>query len=89
MSVHMITYDLNQKGQNYSDVIDEIKSFDEWSEVMQSCWFVATGKSIYNTYSRIKQHIDNNDILFVVKVEKENYQGFINTDTKEWLRKHR
>lgn len=42
MTVYSVSYDLNEEGQNYKDLIDEIKKFNGYCKVMKSYWFVCS-----------------------------------------------
>lgn len=42
MRIYLITYDLKQIGQNYSELYNSIKSLGDWRHPMESVWFVAT-----------------------------------------------
>ena len=53
MAVYSISYDLNKEGQNYKDLIAEIKSFNGYCKVMDSYWFVSSNNDAQIVYSKL------------------------------------
>ena len=69
MAKFLITYDLKRPGQNYPKLYESIKQLGPWIHGMQNTWFVETGRTSAAIRDILRQHVDANDILFVVKVE--------------------
>jgi hypothetical protein len=42
MPTHIVCYDLNKPGQNYSDLIAKLKSYGNWWHHLDSTWLVVT-----------------------------------------------
>lgn len=82
--VYFVTYDLNDPGQNYEDVIQAIKdaSTGVWCSYWKSSYLI---KSNYQTaqevFNKIEPHLDKNDKCLVIEV-KNNKQGWLTK--KEW-----
>jgi len=82
--VYFVTYDLNNPGQNYENVIQAIKdaSTGACCSYWKSSYLI---KSHYQTaqevFDIIKPHLDKNDRCLVVEV-KNNKQGWLSRD--EW-----
>lgn len=81
--VYMITYDLNNPGQKYDDVINAIKEASTaWCSYWKSSYLI---KSNYQTakevFEKIKPHLDENDSVLVIEV-KNNKQGWLTN--KQW-----
>lgn len=72
-----ISYDLNSPGQDYSAVIDEIKSLGSWAKVQKSFWYVNSSLSASEAVDRIWAKMDVNDSLIVVDATNNNaaWQG--------------
>lgn len=93
MKYFLISYDLHSLGmteQNYSDLYDEIKSLGvEWKHPMESTWIVLTGDDItpVQIRERLKKHIKNNDLLFIVNVTTQEYAGWLASSFWDWFRK--
>ncbi len=88
--VYLITYDLNNPGQNYDDVIQAIKdaSTGAWCSYWKSSYLI---KSNYTTadavFDKIKPHLDKNDTALVIEV-KNNKQGWLTQDQWDYINNH-
>lgn len=87
MTVYSVSYDLNKEGQNYKDLIAEIKSFNGYCKVMDSYWFVYSNGSASAVSARLKKHMDKNDSLLVMETST-NLQGWLNKNIWDWLKQH-
>ncbi|MCG9699660.1 CRISPR-associated protein Cas2 [Vibrio natriegens] len=61
-----ISYDLNSPGQNYDNVIEEIKSLGSWAKVQKSFWYVNSTLTASQARARVWAKMDTNDSLIVV-----------------------
>lgn len=61
-----ISYDLNSPGQNYSKVIEAIKSLGNWAKINESFWYVNSTKTAEQACDIIYANMDYNDELYVV-----------------------
>ncbi|MDF5663834.1 CRISPR-associated protein Cas2 [Vibrio parahaemolyticus] len=61
-----ISYDLYSPGQNYDDVIEEIKSLGSWAKVQKSFWYVNSTLSANQARERVWAKMDKNDSLIVI-----------------------
>ncbi|EHR7860902.1 hypothetical protein ACWLRU_003050 [Vibrio parahaemolyticus] len=69
-----IMYDLNTPNQEYTKVIDEIKSLGDWASVQRSTWYVNTAISASDAAQRISKVMDPTDTLLVVDaLNNESY----------------
>jgi hypothetical protein len=80
---YCISYDLNRPGQDYSDLIKAIKSY-EFVEVMKSGWFVKSTNSAQQIYDHLRRYIDDNDFLFISEITS-NMSGWLKKNVVEWL----
>ena len=85
MSVYCVSYDLNQAGQNYNALYDELKKSPGWCHPLDSTWLISTGETAQQLSDRLCRHLDNNDTLLVIGVTKE-YAGWLTQDTWDWMR---
>lgn len=85
MSVYCVSYDLNQAGQNYNALYDELKKSPGWCHPLDSTWLISTGETAQQLSDRLRRHLDNNDTLLVIGVTKE-YAGWLTQDTWDWMR---
>jgi len=72
-----ISYDLNSPDQNYSAVIEEIKSLGKWAKVQKSFWYVNSSLTTSQAVDRVWAKMDMNDSLIVVDATNNNaaWQG--------------
>jgi len=72
-----ISYDLNSPDQNYSAVIEEIKSLGNWAKVQKSFWYVNSSLAASQAVDRVWAKMDMNDSLIVVDATNNNaaWQG--------------
>jgi hypothetical protein len=61
-----ISYDLYNPGQDYSTVIDAIKTLGAWAKVQKSVWYVNSPLSAEQAAGRVWATMDRNDSLIVV-----------------------
>lgn len=91
MKFYTITYDLRQPGRNYSalyDAIKELAGAGNWQHPMESFWVIAVCEDSYTSadiYARLREHIDGNDSIIVVKMEHD-YKGWMPTTLWNWLK---
>jgi hypothetical protein len=68
MSTLLIAYDLNSPGQDYSSLIDKIKSFGAWWHHLDSTWLVVTNEGSARVRDLLRPHLDTNDELLVIDI---------------------
>ena len=61
-----ISYDLNSPGQNYTSVIETIKSLGSWANPQKSFWYVKSSLTAAQAVDKVWQTMDKNDSLMVV-----------------------
>lgn len=71
MSKYLISYDLNggEDADAYDDVIEYIESFPEYAKALYSQWVVESPKTSSDIRSELKNIVDNDDVILVVKVD--------------------
>lgn len=68
----IVSYDLNNPGQDYSKVIDAIKSLGAWAKIHKSVWYVNSPYSASQAVEKVWATMDRNDSLFVVDATNQN-----------------
>jgi len=81
---YLITYDLNRPGQDYEDLINAIKVYEN-IHVMQSVWFISTDEKAEEIYQYFKNYLDKNDNIFICEINS-NRQGYLNKKYWEFLK---
>ena len=86
MAVHWVNYDLNKSGQDYSKLIDYLKSHQSWAKPLKSSFFVRTSFTAAQLRDGVMSRIDSNDSVVVVDVTSDNWAAFnIPDDVAKWL----
>lgn len=88
MASFIITYDLNSSGQNYTALNDAIKSYGTWAKIATTTYIIVSQKSASNIRDYLNQFIDNNDVLFVAKLQGEAAWCGLNEEVSNWLKKN-
>lgn len=88
MAVFLITYDLNNPGQDYNKLFQAIKTHGKWSHRLDSTWIIETSSSLKTVADDLVNHIDKNDKLIVIEV-KDNYSGWMVQAFWDWMSKLR
>lgn len=83
MSALLVTYDLNTPGQDYTDLLGTIKSYS-WARLSESSYAIATDKQPQTIYNELFAHMDNNDQLYVVTLNKPFF-GYGPEKVNTWL----
>lgn len=84
--IALISYDLNKPRKGYSDLHDAIKAISgTWWHHLTSVWLVDTDLSTQEIYEKVKEHIDENDELFITRITRD-YTGYLPKKAWEWLK---
>lgn len=70
MAVILVTYDLRKPGRDYAPVHRYLRQFTHCKE-MESVWLLDTTTSCETIRDELQKCVDDNDILFVVRLRKE------------------
>ncbi|WP_151867666.1 hypothetical protein [Acinetobacter soli] len=86
MAVYSITYDLI-KDKDYTRIIDAIKSISgNWATPTKSQWLVETTKNESEIRNYLSSYIDNDDKIFVCKIEMPSWATRnISQSVLQWL----
>jgi hypothetical protein len=88
MSVHSISYDLRNTGQNYGGLIQQLKSIGDWCRPTESQWLVDTPMTAAQLRDRLLPFIDANDKLLVAEVTGVMAWHGLAPEVAEWIRIH-
>ncbi|GAB3728923.1 hypothetical protein GCM10027594_11000 [Hymenobacter agri] len=84
MAVYCISYDLNKQGQNYNALYEELKNTD-YQHILGSTWLISTNETATQISARLRQRMDNNDSLFISRVNRGESDGWMSTAYWNWL----
>lgn len=86
MPVQLITYDLSEPGQQYSELHEEIESLGStWWHCLESTWIVVTNLNTAQIRDRITKHLDQNDKVAVFSLEGEWAAWNLTQECSDWL----
>ncbi|MBI1948530.1 MAG: SinR family protein [Deltaproteobacteria bacterium] len=86
MSVHSISYDLRQPGQDYGQLIEQLKSLGGWCRPTASQWLVDTQLTIGQVQDRLLPFIDANDKLLISEVTGAMAWHGLAPEVVQWIR---
>lgn len=84
---HIITYDLVGPVRDYDRIIDAIEVYDS-VRLTESCWLVHTSIGAADVKNYLKQFIDEDDKLAVIKLGDDWATRKIDADAVSWLKKY-
>lgn len=87
MATILIGYDLNKRGQDYTSLIEKIKSLTEgWWHCLDSTWFIKSSLTPVQIRDVLRSYVDSNDELLVMDVSGDAaaWSGFDDACSK-WL----
>ena len=83
--IYLITYDLRVPGQNYSDLIKEIKDVGtDWAKPCESTWFVISSLTPEAISNRLTA-IDATDRVVVITVSRPWWTEGLKKDVLDWM----
>lgn len=86
MAVHWVNYDLNKSGQDYTKLIEYLKSHQSWAKPVKSSFFVKTSLTAGGLRDGIKPYIDSNDDVVVVIVTSQDWATFgLSVEITNWM----
>ena len=87
MNTYLVGYDLMKPGQDYSDLLDKLKSFGIWWHQLDSTWLVRTDLSAVSVRDELRKLMDINDKLLVINVSGDSaaWTGFNEAGSK-WIK---
>lgn len=83
MAVLLVTYDLDKPGQDYTDVLNTIKSYP-WARLSESCYAIETSESPRSIFTKLTKYLDSNDQLYVITLTRP-WSGRGPNDVNQWL----
>lgn len=85
--IYEVSYDLKKPGQDYEELIKELKRSSDWWHYLKSTWLIYTNETAEQIYQRIGKFIDKNDYILIINVGKD-YHGWLPNDAWDWIKKY-
>lgn len=88
MAFYSITYDL-VRNRDYEKIARGIKNIsnDAWAKPTASQWIIHSEKTSEQVRDFLLNYIDHDDILFVIKVDVDNWHSYnVQKGATDWLK---
>ncbi len=86
MAVYLVTYDLHKPGNNYTEILEQIKKYG-WAKLSESSYAISTTETATAAYKRIHAKVDANDTLYVISL-RTPWNGRGPKAVNDWLDKN-
>lgn len=85
-AAYIISYDLRNPGQNYEDLLRQIKSFENWARLGGSAYIVISESSAVQIREKLTISLDKNDKLFVGTLNAPAAWTGLGEEVSQWIR---
>jgi CRISPR/Cas system-associated endoribonuclease Cas2 len=86
MDIYLITYDLYSDDKDYTALYTEIEKLGVAKRILKSVWLVKIeNMNATQISTKLRPVMDDKDLLYVVKNDKLDRQGWMHSSTWEWL----
>ncbi len=86
MPAYIVCYDLNSKGQNYECITKKLSAYGTHWHMQGSAWVIVTDQTSTAIRDNLKACLDDNDELFVGRLQGEAaWKGYSDKISK-WLK---
>ena len=85
MPLLLVTFDSDKPGQEYSNLLDQIKSYSN-VRLSKSSYAIITDKTTGMVCEEMKQYLDIDDAIFIINL-KRPYEVFGSKLAADWLKK--
>jgi hypothetical protein len=87
MAVYLITYDLSSEDKDYSSLYSEIENLGDAKRILKSVWLVNVVDLNASDISKaLRSVMDDKDLLYVVKNDDTDRQGWLYSSNWKWLK---
>jgi hypothetical protein len=85
MPAYIASYDLKKPGQDYKDLIAELKNSPKWWHYLESTWLLVRNESsVDSVAAALKRHMDDNDRLLVMNARRPA-GGWLPQEAWDWI----
>ena len=87
--VYLLVYDLKKPGQNYTELIQTLKTAEKWWHYLKSTWLLASDLPFETWHQNIKSKIDQNDSFMLMELQPGmRYDGWLPQEAWDWMREN-
>ena len=84
---YTIAYDLHEPDKNCSKLDAKMALFRERFKILESTWLVKTKLDSTAILKRLSTALDENDHIFIAKIDLQACDGCLPLDARVWLEK--
>lgn len=88
MNCYAISYDLIGPNRDYAKIHKAIQNYGTYAFINESLWIIKTNNSALSIINALKQYIDNNDKLVVLKLDHLWATHNLSDEVNNWLQNH-
>lgn len=85
MTAYIVTYDLNQRGQNYECIRKKLAAYPTHWNMQGSVWIIDSDETAMQIAEKLQACLDDNDDLFVAELSGQNAWCGFSKDGDDWL----
>jgi hypothetical protein len=87
MFSYIISYDLIAD-KDYNSLYKAIRDYGSFAHILESVWIINSSSSSTDIRDNLKSYIDNNDKLFVAKLDGESAWWNLSKEVSDWIHKN-
>lgn len=84
--VYIVTYDLQEPGQRYSELLELIKACGNWARLGQSSYLIDCQEAAVQLRDKFISVLDRNDKLYVGQVLAPAAWTGMSEDVTKWIK---
>ena len=87
MRCFIVTYELKQPRHHYVDFIDKLKSYEQWSQILEATWAVVTDQTAAEIRDELWELLDPDDGILILESSREAAWQDVRCEN-QWLHDH-
>lgn len=85
----LVGYDLNKPDQDYSNLINQLKTYPQWFHCLDSTWVIQASETADKMRDALKAHVGVSDDVLVIEVTGDAWATYgFSEKGNEWLHSH-
>ena len=84
MAVYFVSYKIDEKHNDYDELIEAIKEYDAGCRLFGNQWFLSSEGSAEEVQEDLAQYLYEGDFILVMEID-ENYAGWLPERVVDWL----